>query len=408
LGAVIEIGLLGPVVVDSGDGPVVLHGLFETALLARLALEPGRTVSTGRLVGDLWGENVGVDPTSNLWTLVHRLRRALGADGGLVRRGSGGYVLTLPPHQVDVGRFEMIIAQVHDRSAPLAVDQGRSLLRQASALWRGKPLAGLENLPFHRAQEARLAAVHLALAVELVDAELAAGKHADIVSELEGLVAEYPFEERLWAQLMMALYRCGSQTAALRAGSKLRAMLAEQLGIGPTPMVQSLEGAILAQDPKLDWSPPSAATPLSLAAGTAVQPRRGRDLGAEELKDLGRPEPLSQIQAGGLPGGFPGLWSLDSAEPANNLPQSLSTFVGRPAELAEIRSLVNSSRLVTLTGAGGSGKTRLALEVTRRLLDTSNEGVGRGALRPVERPWRYRGGRVAGRSFPSPLPSNRM
>src|SRR5208282_1526658 len=127
--------------------------------------------------------------------LVRRLRRALGADSGLVRRGSGGYVLTIPPDQVDVGRFEMIIAQVHDRSAPLAADQGRSLLRQALALWRGKPLAGLENLPFHRAQEARLAAAHLALAVELVDAELAAGKHADMVSELEGLVADYPFEE---------------------------------------------------------------------------------------------------------------------------------------------------------------------------------------------------------------------
>ncbi len=313
----IEIGLLGPVVVGSGDGPVVLHGLFETALLARLALEPGRTVSAERLVGDLWGEKVGVDPTSNLWTLVHRLRRALGADSGLVRRGSGGYVLTLPPDQVDVGRFEMIIAQVHDRSAPLAVDQGRSLLRHALALWRGKPLGGLENLPFHRAQEARLTAAHLALAVELVDAELAAGNHADMVSELEGLVADYPFEERLWAQLMMALYRCGSQAAALRTGSKLRAMLAEQLGIGPTPMVQSLEGAILAQDPKLDWAPPSAAIPFS----------------------------LSQVQAGGLPGSFPGLWSLDSAEPANNLPRGLSTFVGRPAELAEIRSLVNSSRL---------------------------------------------------------------
>jgi predicted ATPase/DNA-binding SARP family transcriptional activator len=355
LGAVIEIGLLGPVVVGSGDGPVVLHGLFETALLARLALEPGRTVSAGRLVGDLWGEKVGIDPTSNLWTLVHRLRRALGADGGLVRRGTGGYVLTLPPDQVDVGRFEMIIAQVHGRSAPLAVDQGRSLLRQALTLWRGKPLAGLENLPFHRAQEARLTAAHLALAVELVDAELAAGKHADMVSELEGLVADYPFEERLWAQLMMALYRCGSQTAALRTGSKLRAMLAEQLGIGPTPMVQSLEGAILAQDPKLDWSPPSAAIPFS---------------------------PL-EVQAGGPPGGFPGLWSLDSAEPANNLPRGLSTFVGRPTELAEIRSLVNSSRLVTLTGAGGSGKTRLALEIARRLLDTSNEGVFFVDLAPI-------------------------
>ena len=303
----IEIGLLGPVVVGSGDGPVVLHGLFETALLARLALEPGRTVPAARLVGDLWGEKVGVDPTSNLWTLVHRLRKDLGADGGLVRRGSGGYVLTLPPGQVDVGRFEIIIAQVHDRSAPLAVDQGRSLLRQALALWRGKPLAGLENLPFHRAQEARLTAAHLALAIELVDAELAAGKHADMVSELEGLVADYPFEERLWAQLMMALYRCGSQTAALRTGSKLRAMLAEQLGIGPTPMVQSLEGAILAQDPKLDWSPPSPAIPIS----------------------------PSQVQAGGLPGGFPGLWSLHGAEPANNLPRWLSTFIGRPAELAE-------------------------------------------------------------------------
>jgi predicted ATPase/DNA-binding SARP family transcriptional activator len=381
--AVIKIGLLGPVVVEADGGPIVLHGLFETALLARLALEPGRTVSSGRLIGDLWGEKVGVDPTSNLWTLVHRLRRALGADGGLVRRGSGGYALALPPDQVDVGRFEMIIGQVHDRSAPLALDQGRSLLRQALALWRGKPLAGLENLPFHRAQEARLAAAHLALAVELVDAELAAGKHAEVVSELEGLVAEYPFEERLWAQLMMALYRCGSQTAALRTGSKLRTMLAEQLGIGPSPMVQSLEAAILAQDAKLDWSPPSAAIPLSVASATAVQPQRGRDLGVQELKDLGRPEPLPPVQASVLPVGFPGLWSRNSAEPANNLPRCLSTFVGRPAELAEIRSLVNSSRLVTLTGAGGSGKTRLALEVTRRLLDTSNDGVFFVDLAPI-------------------------
>jgi predicted ATPase/DNA-binding SARP family transcriptional activator len=383
LAAVIEIGLLGRVVVEADGGPVILHGLLEEALLARLALEPGRTVSSGRLIGDLWGEKVGLDPTSNLWTLVHRLRRALGADGGLVRRASGGYALTLPPDHVDVGRFEMIVGQVHDRSAPLTVDQGRSLLRQAFGLWRGKPLAGLENLPFHRAQEARLAAAHLALAVELVDAEIAAGKHAEVVSELEGLVAEYPFEERLWAQLMTALYRCGSQTAALRTGSKLRTMLADELGIGPSPMVQALEAAILAQDPKLDWSPTSEPTPLSLAAAAAVRPERASDFGAQGVNDLGRPEPRSQHQTGGLPVGFPGLWSPDRAEPANNLPQYLSTFVGRPAELAEIRSLVNSSRLVTLTGAGGSGKTRLALEVARRLLDTSNRGVFFVDLAPI-------------------------
>ena len=162
----LQIRLLGPVEVEDDGGKVALRGPLEMALLARLALEPGRPVFAERLIDDLWGERIGRDPASRLWTLVRRLRVALGPESGLVRREGRSYALAVSAGQVDVSCFERTVQQAHSRSGTSTADEARKLLREALGLWRGEPLAGLENLPFYRAEEARLTAARLALVVD--------------------------------------------------------------------------------------------------------------------------------------------------------------------------------------------------------------------------------------------------
>jgi DNA-binding SARP family transcriptional activator len=388
----IQIRLLGPVAVEADIRPIALHGVLEMALLARLALEPGRPVFSERLIDDLWGERVGRDPASSLWTLVRRLRVAFGADSGLVVREGRSYALAVQRDQVDIGRLEILLDQAHDRSGFPSVDRARGPLREALGLWRGEPLAGLESIPFYRAEEARLTAARLALIVELADADLVAGDHAKVVSELEAMVVKYPFEERLWARLMTALYRCGSQTAALRTGSKLRSLLVEQLGIAPSQMIQSLEQRILAQDPTLDWSAPEGwagavsrgavsrgAVPGSGLADPGPSGAAGSN-GPGLLPGLRGPQPTG-AQVGSHAALSPGLPDI-----SNNFPRYLSTFIGRQAELADIRYLFSSFGLITLTGPGGSGKTRLALRAAAEMWDRTGDSACFVDLAPVADP----------------------
>jgi predicted ATPase/DNA-binding SARP family transcriptional activator len=247
---VIEVGLLGSVTVTVDGAPVELSGILEKALLARLALSPGQDVSQSRLIDDLWGEDPPGNAIGSLHTLVYRLRKALGPAASSIRRTDHGYKLDAPSHCVDVTRFSALA----DRSRLAQSSEGptrAALLRDALALWRGPALVGLDSVPFVRPRRTALDAARLCALEERFEADLAAGAGPELVAELEALVTEHPFDEKLWGHLMLALYRSGSQAAALRCYERVRTQLAEELGIAPSPALAALERAILMQEPTL-------------------------------------------------------------------------------------------------------------------------------------------------------------
>ena len=233
----VEVKLLGPLQVDVDGRRLELSRLKQRALLALLALRAGEVVSTDRLIDGLWGESPPKAAVGSLQNLVSELRKALGPDVLVTR--SPGYVLDIDRELVDAHRFER------------AVHEGRGL-RDALALWRGPALADLTFEPFAQAEIGRLEELRAFAMEELFDTELESGRHAQLVAELEGFVAEHPLRERPRRQLMLALYRSGRQADALEAYRRARETLVEELGIEPSPELQRLEQAILRHDPSAD------------------------------------------------------------------------------------------------------------------------------------------------------------
>jgi predicted ATPase/DNA-binding SARP family transcriptional activator len=308
--------ILGPLEVAGDDGvPVPVAGVKERALLADLLVNAGRVVAADRLIDDLWGEHAPGNPANALQGRVSQLRRALGPAGReLVAHRPPGYVLAIEPGAVDAAEFEALVTA----ASAAEPDRARALLTEALGLWRGPALAEFAAEPFAQAEAARLEELRLAATETRIELELAAGRHAELIGELEALVAAHPHRERPVGQLMLALYRSGRQAEALTAYSAARTVLADELGIDPSPELQRLHQAILVQDP-------------ALAAPTA--------------------------------------------HPPHNLPAQLTSFVGRDAELGEVAGLLTAHRLVTLTGPGGSGKTTLAIELAGRVLGRYRDGV---------------------------------
>jgi predicted ATPase/DNA-binding SARP family transcriptional activator len=362
---VIEVRLLGPVTIDSDGQSLDLRRPLELALMARLALSAGRMFPAEGLVDDLWGDSGHTDPAGSLHNLVYRLRRSLGSSGGLVQRQGGGYALAVSPDHVDSSRFDTLVEDARHGAGLHGPRRRRALLQEALGLWRGTPLAGLEAVPFVTAQRARLEENYLAVLEERLDADLACGAHHEVVSELEGLVAVHQFRERLWSQLVTALYRSGSQTAALRACAKLRELLVEHLGLEPSPMMRSLEDAVLRQDTALDWPEARATDPSSAREeGLAVPHRAGLLTGSREHDSVPGQQPQRR----------------------HNLPHQLSSFVGREAEMAMLTQLLPGHRLITLVGAGGVGKTRLALQMAAAVVRESLDGVWLAELAALRKP----------------------
>jgi DNA-binding SARP family transcriptional activator len=279
----VEFGILGPLEVRDGSALVWVPGAKERALLADLLVHAGRVVSADRLVEDLWAEDPPGNPANTLQGRVSALRRALGPDGsGLLVTRLPGYALELDPAQLDAARFERLV----ERAGRAAGDEAARLLREGLGLWRGSALAEFTEQPWAQAEAARLEQLRLAATEALVERRLATGGHAGLVGELEGLVAAHPTRERLRAQLMLALYRSGRQADALEAYQRGRRVLAEELGIDPSPDLQRLQQAILVQDPALETAAPGA------------------------------------------------------DRPRHNLPRRLTSMVGRDVELAEVARLV--------------------------------------------------------------------
>ncbi|MFD0470506.1 BTAD domain-containing putative transcriptional regulator [Nonomuraea thailandensis] len=300
-------GVLGPLAVWTPDGrPVQVPEVKVRALLSGLLIQAGRTVSADRLIEDLWGDRPPADAPAALRVKVSQLRRVLG-DRELVAYRAPGYVLRAEPESVDAGLFESLLLRAR-RAGDL--DARAALLRQALELWRGGAYAEFADEPFARAAVARLDEQRLVALEELAETRLGLGEHGPLAAELADLVAGHPLRERLRAVHMRALYRAGRQGEALASYGDLRRRLADELGLDPGPELAALHQAILEQDPGLD---------------------------------------------------------APAARPRTNLPAPLTDLVGRDEAVAEVRALLRANRLVTLTGPGGVGKTRLALAAASEL-----------------------------------------
>jgi predicted ATPase/DNA-binding SARP family transcriptional activator len=513
----LDFRLLGPLEVRDGAQSLSLGGRKQRSLLAILLLHANEVVSDDLLIEGLWGERPPKTAPAALQVHVSALRKLLSAER-LERRASG-YVLHLEPDELDLARFERLCAQARDFEPEAAA----AALAEALSLWRGRPLADFAYESFAQGEIARLEELRLAALEQRIDAELALGRHAELVGELEVLVGEHPLRERLREQQILALYRCRRQAEALEAYRQAREMLVEELGIEPSPALRELERGVLAQDAALEAP---AAPPIPEEKGTSVQSdnatqrvpelpsgtvtllftdveastrllrqlgrdgyiealgahrrflreafsdqggieieiqservhiafstasdaveaaaagqralaghawpveplrvRMGlhsgspeladnlyagldvhrtaaitdaahggqillsqatqvllagdlpagaslRDVGRHMLKDLLEPQHLYELEIEGLETEFPPLRTLENRR--TNLPVQPTPLVGRQRELAELIELASSERLLTLTGAGGSGKTRLALQTAAELVEGYPDGV---------------------------------
>ncbi|MFI6904537.1 BTAD domain-containing putative transcriptional regulator [Nonomuraea sp. NPDC050394] len=304
-----RIEVLGPVrAYGDGGAPIDVGGTRVRALLARLTLAGGEVVAVDALVDGLWGDLPPRESVRALHALVYRLRRALG-DGEVVELASGGYRLRVRAEDVDAHRFEELARQGRGELAAGAAGRAAALLGAALALWRGDALADVLGLPFAAAAAARLEELRAAAAEDRFEAELLLGNHGEILAEMEAAAAAYPLRERLAILRMRALHAAGRQFEALGLYEEVRRTLAEELGVDPS---EELRGAHLA-----------------VLRGESGPARRSR----------------------ATPG---------------RLPAPLTGFVGRDEELKLLAGLLDGSRLVTVAGPGGVGKTRLAVEAVSR------------------------------------------
>ena len=322
--ATLRFGLLGPLEVEAGGRRVDLVGTKPKALLAILLVNANRVVPTDRLIDDLWAGSPTPGATATLQGYVSEVRKVLSSAAGqaapiLTRRP--GYLIQLEDDQLDLLRFERAV-EAGRAGAGEGPDRVAARLREALELWRGPVLADLADEPFARPIAAHFDELRLWALQERVEMDLASGRHGELVTELDELTLEHPLCERLWGQRMVALYRSGRQAEALRAYQDLRRHLDEELGIGPSPAIQRLENSILLQDPTLEPASPP-------------------------------PSPVTQ------PDPPPDLPDAPSHSP----PAQPTRFVGRKHELQVVRHLLTGTRLLTLTGSGGCGKTRLAVHL---------------------------------------------
>lgn len=289
----LELRILGPLEARAGERSLPLGGAKQRALLAILLLHANEVVSTDRLIDELWGESPPETAANTLQVYVSQLRKALEVKDAIATRPPG-YALQLPPEQLDLGCFERLLEDGRRALAAGRPADASARLAEALALWRGPALADFAYEAFAQAPIARLEELRLAALEERIDADLALGRHADVVPELEALVAEQPLRERQRGQLMLALYRSGRQAEALEAYQEARGALVEELGIEPSPALQRLERAILNQDPELEA--PREAEPLAPTArderSILVVPREETSL--EALLALALPLAASQ------------------------------------------------------------------------------------------------------------------
>lgn len=335
-------GVLGPLVVWDGEGREVrVPEAKVRALLADLLAHDGAPVSTDRLIDDLWGDAPPGKPSGALQAKISQLRRVIGRDR--VVRQPPGYRLRLDDggDEVDAVRFRALVT----RARPVRDPRARAaLLTEALELWRGPAYADFADGLFVRAAAQRLAEQRLSVLEEQAEARLEAGDHTLLAGELADLVALHPLRERLRAVQMRALYAAGRQSEALASYEDLRARLVGELGVDPSPELAALHEAVLRQEPGLSAG--------AYAAATATPPA---------------PAQASASTPASAPAPAP-------APVPSNLPVPLTPLVGRRQALADLSRLLADARLVTLTGPGGVGKTRLAVAAAAAERDAARPG----------------------------------
>jgi predicted ATPase/DNA-binding SARP family transcriptional activator len=348
----VRIGILGPLEVrDTGGELVPVGGARLRGLLIRLAISAGRPVPVDRLAEDLWDADPPADPGNAVQALVSRLRGVTGREA--IEHGPAGYRLAVAPGDVDAWAFEQLVATARGMLADADSAAGAAALRQALGMWRGPALADVADAAFAAPAIARLSELRLAALEDRIDADLALGDGAALVPEIEEVSGAHPLRERLRGQLMRALYAAGRQADALGVYEDTRQALATSLGVDPSPALAAVHLAILRGE---------------LPAGPAVRPA---------ASGSASPSPAA------------GAWSGPAHTPGptpprlTNLPAQLTSFVGRDDELARVAKLLAEARLVTLTGPGGAGKTRLSVEAASRLADQVPDGVWFVPLAPV-------------------------
>jgi predicted ATPase/DNA-binding SARP family transcriptional activator len=323
----VEIRVLGPIEVVADGKPVRLGGPKQRAVLAMLVVDLGRSVHADRFIDEIWdGEATAA---RSLQVYVSELRSLLGGRDS-IRGDAGGYRLTLGREAIDAARFADVVEAGRRMAAAGDPERAAETLRRALTLWRGRAFADVADEAFVQAEGARLEELRLVATEMWADAALAIGHHAGLIPDLEALVAKEPLRETPRRQLMLALYRTGRQADALAAYHDARRVLRDELGIEPGPGLKQLEIDILRQDPTLDVEP--------------VEISRRRRL----------PAPATEL-------------------------------VGRRREVEAIRARLSAdARLVTVTGPGGTGKTRVALQAAHELASEFEGGVvfvGLAALR---------------------------
>ncbi len=327
-----EFAILGELEVRRNGDRLELGSSRQRALLARLLISPNEAVSMDRLIDDFWRGDPPDQARHGIHVYMSRLRKALGPDGDRLERYATGYRIRIQPDELDSTRFERLAAEgrreLENHRAHAALDT----LTRALGMWRGSALADFTDDPFARSETVRLNELRLDTFEQRVWADLECGRHDVIVAELRDTVARHPFRETCWEQLMLALYRSGRQADALRAYQSARSVLGEELGLEPGPALRAMEDLVLAQDPGISYAP------------------------------------------------IPGDRSF------SQLPLQRTSFIGRDRELSQVNELLETSRLLTLIGAPGSGKTRIAIH----LLDIHKERFPHGryfvALAPIAEP----------------------
>ena len=319
-----EFRLLGPFEVRVDATPQPLAGRGERALLALLALSPGKAVAITTLIDALWNPgDLPHDPANALQLRVSKLRRTLSGLGAseLVHRDGAGYRLGADPGDVDVYRFAGLIQSARGCGD---AEHAVAAYDQALALWRAEPLVDFAGEAWTIVEAARLTELRLAAVGERAERMLTLGRYEQVAADLQPIVAEVPTRERLVGQLMTALFNAGRQAEALEVFTRTRRVLADELGIDPSRDLRAVMEQILRQDPAITPAPAAPPGIPRQRTGAHQHPRQ-----------------------------------------RGNLPLRSTSFVGRAADLRRTLDLLGTSRLVTLAGAGGAGKTALGIEAAR-------------------------------------------